>query len=211
MKVTELKAVCRQRGFLVTGTKAQLITRLTEEIVVPKQSKKYLSKENVYDADTDVDDIKTVCKRQNRGRFVSESDDETDVKLVKCVDKTEQVSMSDTDDAKPKKRLTKKPTKTAPTKTAPTKTAPTKTANKPLPKVIEKIVASTDELEVETDSFGNKIHRETGFVFNNDDEVYGTIACDGHIVALTRDNVALCKRMSLLYILPDNMSTDQED
>lgn len=48
MKVAELKALCKERGFPVSGTKAVLISRLDgTSTVVPKKKKKTVTKEPI--------------------------------------------------------------------------------------------------------------------------------------------------------------------
>jgi SAP domain len=216
MKVPELKALCKQRGLSVTGTKAQLLSRLNgvvEPLKVknqkkPKQSddsddeKAAATAKKVYDADTDSEVEQVVRKPPtSHGHFVSESENETPKKDVKnqSADDSEQ-------DAKPRKRLTKKSTSKLQKPMGKPKSLPKQT----IPAVVCKITEITDELVTEEDEFGNKIHKETGFAFNKDQEVFGTVDEEGHIVSLNKDQVAKCKQMGLLYVDPDELSSDEE-
>jgi hypothetical protein len=84
-------------------------------------------------------------------------------------------------------------------------------AKKRLPSPVKAVkTVEVSELNVQEDEYGNKVHVETGFVFNVDDEVIGFKDKTGILRDLTKEKIETCKEMGLSYTVPYNLSSDEE-
>jgi len=77
----------------------------------------------------------------------------------------------------------------------------------------EKIEKRTTEIEVRRNKFGNWEHQGSGILIDRDTrKAYGKQQSNGSVVPLTSEDIELCKTIGFKYILPDNISSnDNED
>ena len=104
----------------------------------------------------------------------------------------EPIASTSRDDDKPRKRMAKSRSE--------------KKSKKPT--VIEKI--APDDIVTEIDEYGNVVHVETGFVFNDSNEVCGKVSKDGTLLTLSNSDIDVVKDMGLNYHISYLQDSDED-
>lgn len=167
-------------------------TQVAKEKVVKEKEKKPVEEIPFNDIDNpikvnletlSVAQLKAMCKEKTLAHSGTKS------MLIDRLKKDLNLDAVDhTETEKPKKRMTK-----------------SKATVATVPKVVEKI--EREEIVRTRDEYGNIYNPDTGFVFNDDDEVIGKLV-KGLVVPLDRPDYETCKEKSLLYTVPYDMEED---
>ena len=76
----------------------------------------------------------------------------------------------------------------------------------------EKIEKRTTEIEVRRNKFGNWEHQGSGILIDRDTrKAYGKQQSNGSVVPLTSEDIELCKSIGFKYVLPDNISSNDNE
>ncbi len=102
---------------------------------------------------------------------------------------------------------------------APVKAAATKKSKEEQPlnkftkeELKEKIEKRTTEIEVRRNKFGNWEHQGSGILIDRDTrKAFGKQNSDGSVSPLTSEDIDLCKAVGFKYILPDNISSNDNN
>jgi hypothetical protein len=103
--------------------------------------------------------------------------------------------------------------KTVEKKTVSKKTATSEPLNKfTKDELKEKIEKRTTEIEVRRNKFGNWEHQGSGILIDRDTrKAYGKQQSNGSIGPLTSEDIELCKSIGFKYVLPDNISSNDNE
>ena len=73
------------------------------------------------------------------------------------------------------------------------------------PKIFQFVKTKVPEIKISKNAFGHKEHKETGFIFDENDKVYGKQNVDGTICFLDENDIDICKQYKFGYIIPTNL------
>lgn len=89
-----------------------------------------------------------------------------------------------------------------------TKSAKTKTTKESEIPVIKKLIEKKPTIIIKRNKFDNYEHKETGFLFTNDDKtqkVYGKQNADGTVSDLTPEDINICNKFKFDIFIPENL------
>lgn len=98
--------------------------------------------------------------------------------------------------------------KTTKSSTSPVTSKSTKVSKDKEPPVIKKLIEKKPTIIIKRNKFDNYEHKETGFLFTNDDKtqkVYGKQNPDGTVSDLTPEDINICNKFKFDIFIPENL------